>query len=189
MRDEFRKTECGVRARFGTAERLAVEIDFHHAVENASPPGIAKFVRCHRHRRKGRRRFRLEKAEPLAELGRNQIAKRYVVDQHHQLDIRRRIPFRHAHRHVAGDHCHLGLHVDSPGLVGNWYRRAWRQEIIGTALIHQRVGPEAVGHLGATGLAHQRHVIDIGRAVSPLVGARKRRMRRSLVKGKALCAS
>ena len=174
MGDEFRKTECGVSTRIGTPEWLAVEIDFHHAMENASLPGIAKLVRCHRHRRKGRRRLRLEEAEPLAELGRNQIAKRYVIDQHHQLDMRRRILFRHAHRHVVGDHRHLSLHVDSPGLVGNGDRRARRQEIIRTALIHQRVGPEAVGHLGATRLTHQCHVIDIGRPVGPLVGTGKR---------------
>ena len=49
------------------------------------------------------------------------------------------------------------------------------EEVVAAALVHQRVGVEALGHLGAARLAHQLHVVDEGRAVGPLVGARQRR--------------
>ena len=48
---------------------------------------------------------------------------------------------------------------------------------VGSALVHQRVGPELPGHLRAARLADEFDVIDVGRAVGPLVGARQRRHR------------
>ncbi len=77
-------------------------------------------------------------------------------------------------RHVAGHHRHLGLQVATPGLVGQRDRITRPEEPVGAALIHQRVGPEAFGHVGGPRLPHQGHVVHIGRAVGPLIGARQR---------------
>ena len=49
------------------------------------------------------------------------------------------------------------------------------QHDVGAALIHQRIGPERCRDFGAARFAHQRDVIDVGRAVQPLVGARQGR--------------
>ena len=86
-----------------------------------------------------------------------------------------------AARHVAGDDDDLGLEVAAPGLVGERDRVARGEHLVGAALVHQRVGPEALGHLGAARLAHQLDVVHIGRAVRPLIGARQRRVGLALV--------
>ena len=49
------------------------------------------------------------------------------------------------------------------------------EEVVAAALVHQRVGPEARRHLGVARPADQLDVVDEGRAVGPLVGARQRR--------------
>ena len=41
-------------------------------------------------------------------------------------------------------------------------------------MVHQRIVPEAFRHLGATRLAHQLDVVDVGAAVGPVEGARQR---------------
>ena len=86
-----------------------------------------------------------------------------------------------AHRHVVDDHGDLGFAIDAPGFVGDADRLARSEEGIRAALIHQRVGPEARRHLGAARLADELDVIDVGRAVDPLVGARQRRHRFALM--------
>lgn len=91
---------------------------------------------------------------------------------------------RGAHRHVVGDHCQLGFQVDAPGFVGQADRAVWRNECIGAALIHQRVVPERLRHLGATRLAHQFDMIDVGAAVGPVVRTRQRAVAGPLIKGK-----
>jgi hypothetical protein len=101
--------------------------------------------------------------------------------------ITRRIALRRlggggAHRHVAGHHGDLGLEVDAPGLVGH-HRVARADEAVRAALVHQRVGVERGRHLGVARLAHQLDVVDVGRAVGPLVGARQRRGAGGLVEG------
>ena len=40
---------------------------------------------------------------------------------------------------------------------------------IGTALVHQRIGPEFGRHVGATRLAHEFDMIDVSRTIRPLV--------------------
>ena len=49
------------------------------------------------------------------------------------------------------------------------------EQVVATALVHQRVGPEALRHLGVAGAPHQLDVVYEGRAVGPLVGAWQRR--------------
>ncbi len=79
-----------------------------------------------------------------------------------------------AHRHVAQDHDDLAFEVDPPRLVRHRHRIAGAEEAIGSALVDQRVGPERRRHFGAARLPHQFDVVHVGRAVRPLVGARKR---------------
>ena len=141
------------------------------------PPSQAspKFVRRHRDRRKGRGGLGLEEAETLGEFGRYQAAQGDVVDQHDQADRGPAASGAATHRHVVDDDGDLGLHVDPIGLVGHHDRIARRKETVGAALIHQRLGPEAGGHLGVAGLAHQFDMVDIGRPIRPLIGARQGR--------------
>jgi len=53
---------------------------------------------------------------------------------------------RRAHRHVAGDHCDLGLEVDAPRLVGQFDVITRTEHVVGGALVHQRIGPELGRH-------------------------------------------
>ena len=106
---------------------------------------------------------------------RDEVAQADVVDQHDEPDRGARLLRRRAHRNVASHYRDLALEVDAPGLVGQRDRVARSEEGIRPALIHQRVGPEALRHLGAARLAHQLDVVDVGRTVDPLVGARQRR--------------
>ena len=138
-------------------------------------PRAAQLVRCHGDRGKGAAWLGLEEAEALGEFARNEVAQRDVVDQHDETDLRRRRLRARAHRHVAGNHGDFPLQVDAPALVGKLDGIARAQKGVRAALVHQRIAPEARRHLGAAGAAHQFHVVDIGRAVGPLVGSRQRR--------------
>ena len=88
---------------------------------------------------------------------------------------------RNAHGHVASDDRDLGLEVDAPGFVAGRYIVARPEEGIGATLVHERIGPEAFRHLGAARPADELHVIDVGRAVRPLVSARQWRRTGALV--------
>ena len=59
------------------------------------------------------------------------------------------------------------------------------KHLVGAALVHERIGPEALRHLGGAGLPDQSDVVHIGRAVRPLIGARQRRQRLALVEAVA----
>ena len=59
------------------------------------------------------------------------------------------------------------------------------EEAVRAALVHQRVGPEAVGHFGVARLPHEGDVVHIGGAVGPLIGARQRRVGEPLVEALA----
>ena len=123
----------------------------------------------------------MHEAEALGELVRDQRPRGDVVDQQHELDVLAGARGAGAHRHVVGDHRHLGLEIDAPVLAARFDRIARADEAVGGALVHQRVGPEALGQLGAARLAHQLDVRDVGRAVQPLVRARQRRRAGALV--------
>ena len=175
MGDELREIEGHVDAGIGTTERFAVEIDAERQRDLAAVPGVAQLVRRNGDGRKRTRGLRLEKAEPLAELGRNEAAQRHVVDEHDEPDRGPRGIDIGSHRHVVDDDGDLAFHVDAPGFVGHHDRRARRQEAVGAALVHQRIGPEARRHLRAARLAHQFDMVDVCRAVDPLVSAGQRR--------------
>ena len=119
--------------------------------------------------------LRLEEAEALAELVRDEVAQRHVVDDHHEPDRRRGLLSRRRHGDVAKDHRDLALEVDAPGFGRHRDRFARPEERVGAALVHQRIGPERRRHLGAPGPADELDVVHIGRAVGPLIGARQRR--------------
>ena len=182
MGDERREIEGHVDAGVGAAERLAVQVDHQRQMNLAAVPGLAQFVRRHGDRREGRGWLGVEEAEPLGELRPGQRAQRHVVDQHDEADGIPGFLSAGAHRHVVDDHRHFCFAVDAPGLVGHADRVARRNEGVRATLIDQRIGPEARRHLDAPCLAHQFDVIDVGRAVRPLIGARQRRMRVALVK-------
>ena len=78
-------------------------------------------------------------------------------------------------RHIVGDDDDLGLEVAAPGLVGERDRIARRQHLVGAALVHQRIGPEAFGQRRAARLPDEGDMVHIGRSVRPLIGAGQRR--------------
>jgi hypothetical protein len=117
----------------------------------------------------------LEEAETFFQLLRDQVAQRDVVDQHHQPHRGRGLFERGPHRHVGGDDRHLGLEVDAPFLGQHRDRVARPDKGVGPALVHQRIGIKGRRHRGAARLAHQFHVVDVGRTVGPLEGTRQRR--------------
>ena len=149
-------------------------------------PGIAQLVRCCRHRRERCRQLAVDEAGPLGQLGRDQAARRHVVDQHQQLDVVQGAVGRDAHRDVAGDHRNFGLQVEPPIVVAQLDRVLGSDEPIRCALVHQGVGPEPVGQLGPPRFAHQLHVGDVGGAVEPLEGAGQGRRAIGRIKGQPL---
>ena len=149
-------------------------------------PGFAEFVERDGHGAEGGGGLALEEAEALGELGRDEIAQAHVVGQHHEADAVERLFGRGAHLHVARDDGDLGLEVDAHGLAGHDHVVARAEEVVAAALVHQRVGVEALGHLGIARLAHQLHVVDVGRAVGPLVGARQRGHAHRGIEGKGV---
>ena len=175
MRDERAEVEGHILARLDPAEGLAVEVDVELAVKLAVPPPITQRIGGHEHGREGAGRLRLEEAESLGELAGDQAAQRYVVGQADEADRGERLFAARAQRHVAGDDDDLRLHVAPPALVAERDRIAGGEEAVRPALIHQRIVPEAVRHLGPARLPHQCDVVHIGRPVRPLIGARQRR--------------
>ena len=175
MGNQLREVESHVDAAFGLAERRAIVFHQQGQVQLAAVPGLAQLVRRHGDRRKGARRFGLEETETLGQLTRDQPAQRDIIDQHDEADGFGRLLDRTTGRRVPGDDGDLAFHVTAPGRVTQRDIGARREKGVGAALIHQRIGPESGRHFGIAGLADQFDVIDIGRAVSPLEGARQRR--------------
>ena len=117
----------------------------------------------------------MEKAEAFCQFVWNQIAETDIVDEHQQLDVRLCPPGWRVHRNVVRDDRDFSLKVDAESLVGrqDWLDRA--DERIGSALIHEWVGPERWRQFGTARFAHKLDVRDIGRAVGPLISAGQRR--------------
>ena len=119
--------------------------------------------------------LRLEEAEALGELGRDEVAQRHVVDQHDQADrgrgLLRDAPIGTSPVITAISASKSMPQASSGSAIGSrgprkaseppWY-------ISGSVQKRRR-------HLGAAGLAHQLDVVHIGRAVRPLIGARQGR--------------
>ena len=175
MRDEGRKVEGHVDTRVRLSERRAVDVAQQRQRNLGAVEGMAELVGAHRDRREGGRGFGVEEAEAFGELGGNEIAQRDVVDQHDEPDGARRLLAATGHRHIAEDHGDLRLEIDAVGLVDDFDRVRRPEERVRAALIHQRIGPERRRHFRAARLADEFHVVDVGRAVRPLEGARQRR--------------
>ena len=77
------------------------------------------------------------------------------------------------HRHVARDADHFGFEIDAPGLAGKRRVFAGAQEIVTAALVHQGLGVVVGRHRRVAGQAHQLDVVEVSRAVDPLVRARQ----------------
>ena len=181
MGNQLAEVEGHVHPGVGLAKQFAVEVNHQGQVQLAVLPGIAQLVGRDGHGAEGAGRFALEKAKTLGQFCRNQVAQRYVIDQHHQPDGLGRFFGRGTQGHVAGDDGDFGLHVNAPGLFGH-DGRARGDEAVAAALVHQRVGVEGLGHLGVAGAAHQLDVVEVGRAIGPLPGARQRAVAGGLVK-------
>ena len=175
MGQERAKVEGHFLASFRRTERLVVDQREQRQLQLATVPGRPKLVRRHRDRREGRRRLRLQEAEALRELGRNEVAQADVVHQQHEPDRRTAFGRGSAHRDRAGNDGDLGLAIDAVVFGADDDRIARAEVRIGGALIHQRIGPERGWKLRAARLAHKLDVIHVGRAVEPLIGARQRR--------------
>uniref|UniRef100_A0A0N4YZX5 Secreted protein n=1 Tax=Parastrongyloides trichosuri TaxID=131310 RepID=A0A0N4YZX5_PARTI len=169
--DQDAEVEGHVDAGVRLAKVSAVQLHQQGAGQLAVLPAIAQRIRRDEDRRQGAGRLGLEEAEALGQLARNQVAQRDIVDQADQTDRRQSLVAGRALGHVAGDDDDLGFQVAAPGLVLQRDGVAGAEEVVGAALIHQRVGPEGRRHLGVAGFAHQFDVVHIGRAVSPLIGA------------------
>ena len=137
--------EGHVDAGIGRPNGLPFRSTMQRPVQLAAVPGVAQLVGRHRHRREGRGRLRLEEAEALGQLAPGSGC----ASDTSLTSMTRRIAAsassrRRAHRHVAGDHGDLGLQVDAPGFVGQRDRVARAEEAVRAALVHQRIGPEAL---------------------------------------------
>src|SRR3546814_6724510 len=87
------------------------------------------------------------------------------------------------HWPIVRDDRDRGFKVDAMFFADGDDVAARIEEAVAAALIHQRVGPETRRHFSATRLAYQRDMIDVGRAVRPLIGTRQRRMAACRIEG------
>ena len=174
MGDQLPEVERHFGARVTHAHLAAIPGALHREAGPALVPGIPQLIQRHRHRAEGGRRFALEKAETLGQLVGNQVAQAHVVGQHDQANAVQCTLGCAAHGNVAGDDSQFGLEIDAIGLICAHNVVAGADEIITAALVHQRLGVVVGGHFGIAGHAHQLHVVNVGRPIRPLVGARQR---------------
>ena len=173
MHDQAREVELHVAAAMRRPQHLIVDTDPHRQRKLAAIPHRAEFIRRHCQRGEGSGGLALHEAKALGQFLRNQIAQADIVDQGQQQDLVCGFVALNAHGGVIQDHCHFGLQIDTPvlGLAADVILRA--DEVVGVALVHQRVFAHFGGHLGAACLAHQFHMRQIGRGIQPLIGARQ----------------
>ncbi len=137
---------------------------------------LAELVGRDRDRREGGRGLGLVEAEALGELAGNQVAQRPVVDQREQLDVRRRPAAASVPIGTSSVITAISASRSMPQASSRERHVVARAEqVVRAALVDQRIGPERRRHFGAARLAHQLHVIDVGAAVHPVIGARQRR--------------
>ena len=168
----------------GWPKSCAVDAADERQVHLAVAPGLAELVGRHRHRRERRGGLGLIEAEALGELAGNQVAQRPVVDQHDQLDVRRRrrpasVPIGTSSVITATS----ASRSMPQAVVAERHVVARAEQVVGAALVHQRIGPERRRHLRAARLAHQLDVVDVGAAIHPVIGARQRRRALRRVEG------
>ena len=127
----------------------------------------------------------MEKTEALAQFGGDKSTQGDVIDQHDQQNLLGRLRGGRGHGDVVDDHRDLALKVNAPVFAGQGDVFTRPQEAVRAALIHQRIAPEARRQRRAARAAHQFNVIDIGRTVGPLKGARQRRAAGRRIEGDA----
>ena len=174
MGDQLAEVKSHLLACIAHADLAAVPGALQCQMQTAALPGIAQLVQRHGHGTEGRGGLALEEAEALGQFARYQIAQAHVIGQHDESDAVQCIPGIRAHRHVAGNDGDLGLEVYAHGRAGDDHIVAGADEIIAATLVHQRVGVEVGRHLGIARLAHQLHMVDVGRAIGPLISSRQR---------------
>ena len=171
MRDELAEMKRHLRPGFAAAHAFAVPVAVQREVQAPALPGAAELVGRHRHRAEGRGGLGLQETEALGQLAGDELAQAPVVGQHHQSNRFQRLCRRRTQGHVGGDHRDLGLEVDAPGFIGKGRVLHGAEQVVAATLVHQRVAVEALGHRGAARFAHQLHVVEVRRAVGPLVSA------------------
>ena len=174
MGDKLAEIEGHVDAGVGATERLAVKVDTQGAVQFDSVPATTQLIGRHENRGERTGRLGLKKAKPFGEFPRDQVAQRHIVGQPHQPDRLARFRERSAQRHIASHDHDFGFHVAAPIFIGQRDWVAGPEKSVRSALIHQRVVPEALGHLCIARLSDERDMVHIGRAVGPLIGAGER---------------
>src|SRR3546814_19823112 len=87
------------------------------------------------------------------------------------------------HWPIVRDDRDLGFKVDAMFFADGDDVAARIEEAVAAALIHQRVGPETRRHFSATRMAYQRDMIDVGRAVRPLIGTPQGRIAAGTIDG------
>ncbi len=174
------------RAGVAHADLAAVPGALQRQVDTATLPGVAQLIGRHGHGAEGAGGLALEEAEAFGKFVRNQVAQRHVVHQHQQAHAVERLLGCATHGHVAGDDGDLGLEVDAEVFAGHHHVVAGADEIVAAALVHQGVAVEGGGHFAVAGGAHQLDVVQVSRAVGPLVGARQRRHAQGRIKGESV---
>ena len=178
MRDQRREIERHVDAGVGAAEKRVVEMrgerPVHLAVRAMRRPARPA---SRRPARKPTAGFDCRKPKPFASSAGIRLRKLTSLTSITSRTCAQCIAGRASHRHVAGDDGDLGFEVDAVGLVAMHDVGSRAQHAVGGALVHQRIGPELRRHHRAARAAHELDVIDVRRAVDPLVRARQRRHR------------
>ncbi len=169
MSDQLGKVERHVHAGVRLAEKLAVDIAQQRPVHLVCAPAPAELVGRDRYRRKGGGRLGLKKAEPLLQLARDKPAQRHVIDEHEQFHVIPSLRGGRTHLDVVDDGGDLSLEIEPPLRASHHDVVGGSQHVIRSALVDQRITPEALRHLGAPGATDELHVIDVGAAVRPLV--------------------
>ena len=157
------------------ADLRAVPAHREAQVEAPAAPGGPELVGRDRERRERRRRLRLEEAEALGELGRHEVAVGDVVREAQEPHVALGVLRGGAAGHVAEHDADLRLEVHAPRRIGERDVLAGREQHAGAALVDERVRLERRRRLRAARPAHEPHVVQVGGAVHPLVGARQRR--------------
>ena len=178
--DQIVEREVHLGARVAVADQLAVVGRAHAHVQRGRRATRAELVGRDRERRERGRRLALEEAEALGELVGDEVAQR---------DSRSRASpaARAAAASAAACRCGVSPRTtqtsDSKSRphagVAQHDRVARPEQIAGAALVDQRIGLERRRRLGAARLAHQDHVVEVRRAVDPLVRAGQRRGERA----------
>ena len=148
VRNQLAKMEGHFGSGFAHAHFAAIPGALHGQVHASPFPSLTEFIGRHGHRAEGSGRFALQEAKALGQLVRNQVAQAHVVGQHDQAHGLDGFVGGGLHGHIPRDDRDLGLKVDAKRFVGAHHRVTGAQQIIAAALVHQRVGVKAAGHLG-----------------------------------------